>query len=112
MGMPGSTPAASRTRRVARPAWRGLIQVLAAPDAAPAWWRPPWQRRAYIALGVTTLALGVVILTRIHPPPTATPAPPSTCRASPCYFLHHPPPSIGQLLLAAAVGRPLRAAVP
>jgi signal transduction histidine kinase len=107
MGMPGSTPAASRTRRVARSAWRGLIQVLAAPDAAPAWWRPPWQRRAYIALGVTTLALGVVSLTSIHPQPTATPAPPSACRASPCYSLHYPPLSIGQMLLTAAVVTPL-----
>jgi hypothetical protein len=31
---------------VARRAWRGLIQVLAGRDAAPAWWCPPWQRRA------------------------------------------------------------------
>ena len=34
--------------------WRGLIQVLAGRDAAPAWWRPPWQRRAYLTLTVTT----------------------------------------------------------
>jgi signal transduction histidine kinase len=105
--MPGTAAAASSTRRVARRAWRGLLQVLAAPDAAPAWWRPPWQRRAYIVLGVTTLALGVVSLASIHSQPTATPAPPSTCRASPCYSIHYPPLSIGQMLLTAAVVTPL-----
>jgi signal transduction histidine kinase len=105
--MSGTAAAASSTRGVARRAWRYLLQVLAAPDAAPAWWRPPWQRWAYIALGVTTLALGVVSLASIHSQPTATPAPPSTCRASPCYALHYPPLSIGQLLLTAAVVTPL-----
>ena len=92
---------------MARPAWRGLIQVLAAPDAAPAWWRPPWPRRAYIALSVMTLALGVVSLASIHSVPTSTPAPPATCRASPCYYVHYPPLSIGQLLLTGAVVAPL-----
>jgi signal transduction histidine kinase len=105
--IPGTTAAASSTRRVARRAWRGLLQALAAPDTAPAWWRPPWRRRAYMALGVTTLALGVVSLASIHSQPTATPAPPSTCRTSPCYSLHYPPLSIGQLLLVAAVVTPL-----
>jgi signal transduction histidine kinase len=104
--MPGRGPTARSTRR-ARPAWRGLIQVLAAPDAAPAWWRPPWQLRAYIALVVTTLALGVVSLASIRSQPTATPAPPSACRASPCYSLHYPPLSIGQMLLVGAVVTPL-----
>ncbi len=92
---------------MARQAWHGLIQVLAAPDAAPAWWRPPWPRRAYLALGVTTLARGVVSLASIHSQPFATPAPPSTCRASPCHYLHYPPLSIGQLLLVGAVVTPL-----
>jgi signal transduction histidine kinase len=105
--MPGTALAASSTRRVARRAWRGLIQVLAAPDAAPAWWLPPWQRRAYIALGVTTLALGVANLASMHSQPIATPAPSSACRASPCHFLHYPPLSIGQVLLAVAVVTPL-----
>jgi signal transduction histidine kinase len=104
---PGTAPAASSTRRVALQVWRGLIQVLAAPDAAPAWWRPPWPRRAYLALGVTTLALGVVSLASIHSQPFATPAPASTCRASPCHYLHYPPLSIGQLLLVGAVVTPL-----
>ena len=104
---PGQAPAASSAALVARQAWRGLIQVLAAPDAAPAWWRPPWQLRAYIALGVTTLALGVVSLASIRSQPTATPAPPSACRASPCYSLHYPPLSIGQMLLVGAVVTPL-----
>jgi signal transduction histidine kinase len=104
--MPGRGPTARSTRQ-ARPAWRGLIQVLAAPDAAPAWWRPPWQLRAYIALVVTTLALGVVSLASIRSQPTATPAPPSACRASPCYSLHYPPLSIGQMLLVGAVVTPL-----
>ena len=92
---------------MARRAWRGLIQVLAGRDAAPAWWRPPWQRRAYIALGVTTLALGVVNLASMHSQPTVTPAPPSSCRASPCHSLHYPPLSLGQMLLAVAVVTPL-----
>ena len=92
---------------MARRAWRGLIQVLTAPDAAPAWWRPAWQRRAYLALGVTTLALGVVSLASLHPQPTATPAPPTSCRASPCYYLHYPGLSIGQILLVGAVVTPL-----
>ncbi len=92
---------------MARRAWRGLLQVLAAPDAAPAWWRPPRQRRAYIALGVTTLALGVVNLASMHSQPTATLAPASACRASPCHSLHYPPLSIGQMLLAVAVVTPL-----
>src|SRR6266567_1354939 len=105
--MPSTASAASSTRRVARRAWRGLLQVLAAPDAAPAWWRPPRQRRAYIALGVTTLALGVVNLASMHSQPTATLAPASACRASPCHSLHYPPLSIGQMLLAAAVVTPL-----
>ena len=105
--MPGTVPAARSTHRVARRAWRELIQVLAAPDVAPAWWHPPWQRRAYIALSVATLALGVVNLASLHPVPAATPAPPTDCRASPCYSLHYPPVSIGQLLLAAAVVTPL-----
>jgi signal transduction histidine kinase len=105
--MPGTAPAASSIRRVARRAWRGLIQVLAGPDTAPAWWRPPWQRWAYMALGVTTLALGVFNLDSIHSQPTATPAPSSTCRTSPCYYLHYPPLGIGPLLLAVAVVTPL-----
>jgi hypothetical protein len=105
--MPGTAAAASSTRGVARRAWRGLLQVLAAPDAAPAWWRPPWRRWAYMTLGVTTLALGVVSLASIQSQPTATPAPPSTCRATPCYSLHYPPLSIGQVLLVAAVVTPL-----
>jgi signal transduction histidine kinase len=105
--LPSTTPAVSRTRRVARPALRGLIRMLGAPDTAPTWWRPPWQRRTYIALGVTTLALGVVNLASIRSQPTTTPAPPSACRASPCYSLHYPPLSIGQILLVAAVVTPL-----
>ena len=101
--MPGTARAAGGARR----AWRGLIQVLAGPEPAPAWWRPPWQRRAYLTLTVATLVLGVVNLDSVHSQPTATPAPASTCRASPCYFLHHPPLGIGQMLLAVAVVTPL-----
>ncbi len=104
--MPGSELAAS-TRVVARRVWRGLIQVLVGGDAPPAWWRPPWRRRASITLVLTTLALSVANLASIHSQPTATPAPPSSCRASPCYYLHYPPLSIGQVLLAVAVVTPL-----
>ncbi len=103
----GAALAAGRARRAARWAWRGLIQVLAGRDAAPAWWRPPWQHLAYLALCVPTLGLGVVNLNSLRAQPTATPAPPSACRVSPCYSLHYPPLSIGQMLLAAAVVAPL-----
>ena len=90
-----------------RRAWRGLTQVLVGPDPAPAWWRPPRPRRVYIALGVTTLALGVVNLASLHGQPIVTPAPPTACRASPCHSVHYLPPSIGQWLLTVAVVTPL-----
>jgi len=92
---------------VTRRAWRGLTQVLVGPDPAPAWWRPPRPRRVYIALGVTTLALGVVNLASLHGQPIVTPAPPTACRASPCHSVHYLPPSIGQWLLTVAVVTPL-----
>ncbi|MBV9380538.1 MAG: sensor histidine kinase [Streptosporangiaceae bacterium] len=101
--MPGTAPAASGTRRVARRARRGLIRVLAGPDTAPSWWRPPWRRRAYLALGATTLALGALNLASMHGQPRLTPAPPTACRISPCYSLHYLPPGIGQMLLTVAV---------
>jgi signal transduction histidine kinase len=107
--MPGTSPTASSTRRVARRAWSGLIQVLAGPDAAPAWrWRSPSQRRAaYAVLGMATVALGVLNVASMHGQPIVTPAPPTTCRASPCHSVHYLPPSIGQWLLAVAVVTPL-----
>ena len=104
---PGQAPAASSAALVARQAWRGLIQVLAGPDAPPAWWHPPWQRRAYLALSLTTLVLFVLNLASIHTEPTATPAPATSCRASPCYYFHYPPLSAGQVLLVIAVVTPL-----
>src|SRR6266496_2808944 len=55
-GLSSSAGAAART--LARPAVRGLIQVLAAPDPPPAWWRSRPRRRAAIALTV----LGMVLL--------------------------------------------------
>jgi signal transduction histidine kinase len=90
---------------VARRAWHGLIQVLAGPDPAPPWWRPPWRRRAYIAVSVTALALalGVVNLASLHGQPSVTPAPPTACRVSPCHYIHYVPPGIGQILLTVAV---------
>src|SRR5580693_5250549 len=109
--MPGQAPAASAAglvaRRVWRVAWRGLIQVLAGPDTPPPWWQPPWPRRANLALSVTTLALFVLSLSSIHTQPTVTPAPASSCRASPCYYFHYPPLGAGQVLLAMAVVTPL-----
>ncbi|HEY7919115.1 MAG TPA: sensor histidine kinase [Streptosporangiaceae bacterium] len=105
--MPGHALAASSAGLVARRAWRGLVQVLAGPDAPPAWWHPPWRRRANLALGLTTLALFVLNLDSIHTQPTATPAPAATCRASPCYYFHYPPIGAGQVLLALAVVTPL-----
>src|SRR5580700_7266738 len=105
--MPGHAPTASSAGLVARRAWRGLIQVLAGPDAPPEWWHPPWPRRANLALIVTTLALFVLSLSSIHTQPTVTPAPASSCRASPCYYFHYPPLGAGQVLLAMAVVTPL-----
>jgi signal transduction histidine kinase len=56
--MPGTALAAGHAHRVARPAWQGLIQVLAGSDPAPARWRSPWHRRAvHGGLGVATLVL-------------------------------------------------------
>ena len=93
--MPGYAQAASGAglvaRRAWRGAWRGLIQVLAGPDAPPAWWHPPWRRRAYLALSLATLALFVLNLASIRTRPTLSPAPPTSCRASPCYYFHYPP---------------------
>jgi len=100
---PGTAPAVNSARRV----WRGLIQVLAGPDVAPEWWRPPWPRRAYIALGVTTVVLGLANLDSVHARPTAKPAPASTCRASPCFALHYPALGVWPLLLTVAVVTPL-----
>ena len=81
--------------------------MLAGPDAPPAWWHRPWRRRAYLALSLTTLVLFVLNLASIHTRPTVTPAPPTSCRASPCYYFHYPPLSAGQLLLVVAVVAPL-----
>ena len=101
---PSFAPAASGARRV----WRGLIQVLAGADAAPSWWRPPWPLRASIALGVATAVLAVANLASVHARPFASGlAPPSSCRASPCYTLHYPALGVGPLLLAVAVVTPL-----
>jgi signal transduction histidine kinase len=50
------------TPGIARPAWRGLVQVLSGSDPPPTWWqRSSWQRlTAFAALGATTLLLCVV----------------------------------------------------
>jgi signal transduction histidine kinase len=107
--MPGTAPRASRTLRVAGRAWPGLIQVLVGPDPAPRWsWRSPWPRRAaYAVLAMAAVALGVVNLASLRTRPSVTPAPPTACRASPCYSLHYPPLSLGQILVAVAVVTPL-----
>ncbi len=57
-GTPRIAPAVSSAGAVARRGWRGLTQVLAGPDPAPAWrWHSPQERRAgYAALAVATLA--------------------------------------------------------
>jgi signal transduction histidine kinase len=109
--MPGQAPAASAAGLVARRAWRevwrGLVQVLAGRDAPAAWWHPPWPRRAYLALSLTTLVLFVLNLASIHARPTFSPAPPASCRASPCYYIHSPPLGAAQVLLVIAVVTPL-----
>ena len=66
--MPVSTPGASAAQEAvyaaARRWWRGLIQVLAGRDRAPAWrWSSPQERRiAYAVLGAVTGVLCVVNL--------------------------------------------------
>jgi signal transduction histidine kinase len=55
MGMLGTAEAAAQA--LARPAGRGLLQVLTAPDPPPAWWRSPPRRRAAIVLTVLGLVL-------------------------------------------------------
>ena len=89
--MPGYARTASIAGLGARQAWRGLIQVLAGRDAPPAWWHPPWQRRAYLALSLTTLALCLVNLASMH----AQLGVPATPLSSPL--------SMGRALLAVAV---------
>jgi signal transduction histidine kinase len=61
---PGTSPAVSSTRRVARRAWRGLIQVLIGPDPPAVWRLRSLQERrvAYATIGVATLALCVANL--------------------------------------------------
>jgi glucose-6-phosphate-specific signal transduction histidine kinase len=81
--------------------------VLTGLDTAPVWWRPPWRRWAYVEVSVAALVLGVANLTSVHSVPTVTRAPPSSCRASPCYALHYPPIGVGPLLLAVAVVAPV-----
>jgi len=55
----GAAPETGSTRRVARRAWHGLVEVLIGPDPPGVWrWRSPQERRAaYVTLGVATLAL-------------------------------------------------------
>ena len=88
---PGHALTASSAGLVARRAWRGLIQVLAGPDAPPAWWHPPWQRRAYLALSVTALGLCVMNLASMHAQLGIPPTPFSSAL------------SMGRMLLAVSV---------
>ncbi len=89
--MPGSALAASSAGLVARRAWRGLVQVLVGPDAPPAWWHPPWQRRAYLALSLTALGLCVLNLASMHAQLGIPPTPFSSA------------PRMGRMLLAVSV---------
>jgi signal transduction histidine kinase len=99
--MPGAALAGSRSRLVAGRVLRGLIQVLAGADPAPARrWRSPWHRRAlYSALAIATLVLTAVSLNGIiHFPGNDFRAP---------RFRHGPL----SLLLPSAVGTPHAIAV-
>jgi signal transduction histidine kinase len=96
--IPGTAPATSRAGEVAGQAWRGLGQVLTAPDPAPAGRsRSPRQTWAASAgLVAATLALGLVSLASVNVRP-----------GRPLELLGHPSLSAGQLLLAIAVVAPL-----
>ncbi len=89
--MPGYARVAGSAGPVARRAWRGLIQVLAGPDTPPAWWHPPWPRRAYLALSVTALGLCVMNLASLHAQLRVPPMPFSSVL------------SMGRMLLAVSV---------
>jgi hypothetical protein len=63
--LPGATAAAGYVRRAARPAFSGLLSVLAGADPAPAW-RSAWRRRAaYAGLGAATLLLWAINLVNL-----------------------------------------------
>ncbi|MFI5082453.1 MAG: sensor histidine kinase [Streptosporangiales bacterium] len=83
LGVPLTASTRGAARAAAGRAWHGLVQVLTGPDPPPVWrWRSPEERRAaYVALGVTTLALCAVNLAGIA--------------------------TLGQLLLAVPVVAPL-----
>ena len=96
--MPGRPPAAAGASGVARQAARGLIEVLARPDRAPAGQARQRARAgaATAGLAAATAALGMVSVASL----SARPARSLT-------LLGHPPLSAGQILLAIAVVTPL-----
>jgi len=106
---PGGTPAVSRyrgrARAAARRAGRGLIEATTGPDPAPEWtWRSPQERRAaYVAVALATASLCIINVTTLRGVPSLHAVLPEG-RAIPVVQL---PPSVGQMLLAAAAVAPL-----
>jgi signal transduction histidine kinase len=106
--MPGLALAANGDRNAARTAarraWHGLVQVLAAPDPAPArsWHSPRERRAAYATLGIATLVLCIVSLANVHGAAIHGPLP--RVRPAPVGQL---PVGLGPRILAVAVVAPL-----
>jgi signal transduction histidine kinase len=97
--LPGAAFAARRALPTARSVWRGLIQLLAARDPAPAWQSPRQRRAAYRGLAVASLALSIVSVASLHGQPV------------PSALLAGPRLGAGQLALSVVLVAPLPLAV-
>ena len=105
--MPGTAPAASQRPRGGAPGVARADPGAGGPRRGPRVVAPAVAAPGVHSAGGDDAGAGRGEPGQHARQPTVTPAPPSTCRASPCYSLHYPPLSIGQLLLAVAVVTPL-----
>jgi signal transduction histidine kinase len=108
-------PASARQRHAAgaevaraavRQVWHWLVRVLIGPDPAPFWRARPWpeRRAAYVAIGMTTLALCFVNAATVHGVVSAHGELPGGSARLPVGLL---PPSLAQQVLAVAAAAPL-----